>query len=110
MESMPQHRDRAPTTGTIEPFSPLIEVPLKRGISDLLARQQEEYDEYRVKRTSNEMPPGYVVRLQAAQQAARHAGSSTRSVPRPQYPYWPTMWVAVAVVFLTLLFLKTRYS
>jgi hypothetical protein len=110
VEVMPQDEARTPTIQATEPFSPAIDVPQKRRIADLLARQQEEYDEYLVERNANEMSPSYVVRLRAAQQAAQNAVSSARDDLRPQYPYWPTMWVAVAVALSILLFLKLRYG
>ena len=55
------------------------------GIAVLLAREQEEYDEYLVGRTANETP-SYLVKLRAAQQAAQNAVSSTRDDLRLQYP------------------------
>jgi hypothetical protein len=94
----------------IEPYPLAIDVPQWRGIADLLARQQDEYDEYLVERTANEMSPSHVVRLRAAQQAAQNAVSSARDDLRPQYPYWPAMWVAVGVAFSILIFLKFRYG
>jgi hypothetical protein len=93
----------------IEPYPLAIDVPQRRGIADLLARQQEEHDEYMVERT-DEMSPNDLVRLRTAQQAAQNAVSSARDDPRPQYPYWPAMWVAVGVAFSILIFLKFRYG
>jgi hypothetical protein len=110
VEFIPQHQARASTIQVIEPQSAAIAVSQKRKIADLLARQQEEYDEYMVEKTSIEMPPSYVVRLRAAQQAARNAVSSTRDDLKPQYHYWPIMWGAVAVVVSILLFIKLRYT
>jgi hypothetical protein len=85
-------------------------VDLRRpGIADLLARQQEEYDEYLVGRTANETP-SYLVRLRAAQQAAQNAILSTNNGLGPQYSYWSRIVLAAMVAFSTLLFLKLRYS
>jgi hypothetical protein len=92
----------------IEPLSPLNGLQ-SLGIADLLARQQEEYDEYLVGGTANETP-SYLVKLRAAQQAAQNAVSSTRDELRFQYPYRPIMWVAIAIAFSLLLFLKLRYG
>jgi hypothetical protein len=110
VECIPEYPARAPTIQAVELYSPPIEGLLKHGNADLLARQQEEYDEYLIEGTANGMPAGYVVRLRAAQQAARNAASSTTDNRRSQYLYWPTMWVAVAIMFFILLFLKLRYS
>jgi hypothetical protein len=85
-------------------------VDLRRpGIADLLARQQEEYDEYLVGRTANETP-SYLVRLRAAQQAAQNAILSTNNDLGPQYSYWSRIVLAAMVAFSILLFLKFRYS
>jgi hypothetical protein len=105
---MPQHQTPAPTTIEIEPLSPLVDLQ-KLGMADLLARQQEEYDEYLVGRTANETP-SYLVKLRAAQQAAQNAISSTRDDLGPQYSYWSRIGLAVAMVFSILLILKLRYS
>ena len=96
----------------IEVLFPLVDLQGRGIAADLLARQQEEYDEYRVGRTrsENEAPSSYEVGRRAAWQAARNAISSTRDDLRPQYPYWPTTWVAVAVALSVLLFLKLRYG
>jgi hypothetical protein len=95
----------------IELLPPLVDLQ-RRGIADLLARQQDEYDEYRggKTRTENEAPPSFETRLRAARQAALKASSSTRNDLGPQYTYWPTTWVAVAVALSVLLFLKLRYG
>jgi hypothetical protein len=105
---MPQHQIHALTMRDIEPLSPLVDLQ-RHGIADQLARQQEEYEVYLVERTANETP-SYLVKLRAAQQAARSAVSSTKDDLRPQYSYLPIMWVAVAVAVSLLLFLKLRYS
>ena len=107
---MPQHQVRAPNIQTRELFSPPIEELQKPGLADLLARQQEKYDEYLVERPANGMPRRYEVKLRAARRAARNAMFSTRDDLGLQYPNWPAMWVAVAVAFSILLFLKMRYS
>jgi hypothetical protein len=87
-----------------------IDVPQLRGIAELLARQQNEYDEYLVERTANEISPSHVVRLRAAQQAARNAVSSARDDLRRQSPYRPAMWVAAGFAFSILIFLKIQYG
>jgi hypothetical protein len=92
----------------IEVLFPLVDLQGRGIAADLLARQQKEYDEYRVGRTRSENEAQ--VRRGAAWQAARNAISSTRDDLRPQYPYWPTTWVAVAVALSVLLFLKLRYG
>jgi len=96
----------------IEVLSPTVELQGRGIAADLLARQQEEYDEYRARRTrtENEAPTSYEIRRRAAWQAARNAISSTTDDLRPQYPNWPAMWVAVAVALSVLLFLKLRYG
>ena len=107
-ESMPQHQTHAPTMKDIEPLSPLVDLR-RPGVADLLARQQEEYDEYLVGRTANETP-NYLVRLRAAQHAARNAISSRSNDLGPQYSYWSRIGLAVAIAFSILLILKLRYS
>jgi hypothetical protein len=107
---MPQHQARAPNIQASELFYPSIQDLQRLGIAELLARQQEEYDEYLVEKPANGMPRRYEVKVRAARQAARNAISSTGDDLRPRYPSWPTMWVAVAVAFSILLFLKLRYS
>jgi hypothetical protein len=102
---MPQHQVRAPYVRAIEPFSRPIEDLKKQGIADLLARQQEEYEEFLVDRTANETPR-YLIRLRAAQQAAQNAICSTTD----EYSYCSKIGVAVAVAFSILLFLKLRYG
>ena len=85
-------------------------VDLQRlGIADLLASQQEEYDEYLVGRIANEAP-SYPVKLRAAQQAAQDAISSTSDDLGPQYSYWSRIGLVVAIAFSILLILKLRYS
>jgi hypothetical protein len=104
---MPQHQVHAPAMRDIETLSPL---DLHRhGIADLLARQQEEHEEYLVERAPHETP-GYLIRLRAAQQAAQNAASSTRDGPGPQYPYWFRMGIVVALTVSILIFLKMRLS
>ena len=76
----------------IEPLSPLVDLR-RPGVADLLARQQEEYDEYLVGRTANETP-NYLVRLRAAQHAARNAISSRSNDLGPQYSYWSRIGLA----------------
>jgi hypothetical protein len=106
VESMLQHH--APTMRGIEPLLPMVDLR-RPGIADLLARQQEEYDEYLVGRTANETP-SYLVRLRAAQQAAQNAILSTNNDLGPQYSYWSRIVLAAMVAFSILLFLKFRYS
>ena len=106
---MPQHQVRAPYVRAIEPFSRPIEDLQKQGIADLLARQQEEYEEFLVERTANETPR-YLIRLRAARQAAQNAICSTTDDLGPQYSYCSRIGVAVAVAFSILLFLKLRYG
>jgi len=106
---MPQHQVRAPYVRAIEPFSRPIEDLKKQGIADLLARQQEEYEEFLVDRTANETPR-YLIRLRAAQQAAQNAICSTTDDLGPQYSYCSKIGVAVAVAFSIVLFLKLRYG
>ena len=108
VESMPQHQTHAPTMGDIEPLSPLVDLR-RPGVADLLARQQEECDEYLVERTANETP-NYLVKLRAAQQAAQNAISSTSNDLGPQCSYWSRIGLAVAIAFSILLILKLRYS
>jgi hypothetical protein len=107
VESMPQHQAHAPTMRDIEPLWPMVDLR-RPGIADLLARQQEEYDEYLVGRTANETP-SYLVRLRAAQQAAQNAILSTNNGLGPQYSYWSRIVLAAMVAFSILLFLKFRY-
>jgi hypothetical protein len=92
----------------IEPLSPLVDLR-RPGIADLLARQQEEYDEYLVGRAANEAP-NYLGKLRAAQQAARDAISSRSNDLRPQYSYWSRIGLTIAIAFSILLILKLRYS
>ena len=106
-ESMPQHQTHAPTIRDIEPLSPLVDLR-RPGVANLLARQQEEYDEYLVGRTANETP-NYLVKLRAAQQAARNAISSRSNDLGPQHSYWSRIGLVVAA-FSILLILKLRYS
>ena len=94
---MPQHQTHAPTMRDIEPLSPLVDLQ-RRGVAAVLARQQEEYDEYLVERTANETP-SYLVKLRAAQQAAQNAISSTKDDLGPQYPFWSRIGLAVASFF-----------
>jgi hypothetical protein len=108
VESMSRHQTHPPTTRDIEPLSPMADLR-RPGIAVLLAREQEEYDEYLVGRTANETP-SYLVKLRAAQQAAQNAVSSTRDDLRLQYPYRLIMWAAIAIAFSILLFLKLRYG
>jgi len=103
---MPRHHADAPSIETIEQSSPLIDLR-KRGIADLLARQQEEYDGYVIESAANDTPPIYQVRLRAAHQAALKCISSDDF--GRQYP-WSRLWVAVAVAFSILLFLKLRFG
>jgi hypothetical protein len=89
-------------------MSPLVDLQ-RLGIADLLASQQEEYDEYLVGRTANETP-SYLIKLRAAQQAAQDAISSTSNDLGPQYSYWSRIGLAAAIAFSVLLILKLRYS
>jgi hypothetical protein len=107
---MPQHQARAPNIQASELFCPSIQDLQRLRIAELLARQQEEYDEYFVEKPANGMPRRYEDKVRAARQAARNALSSAGDDLRPRYPSWLTMWVAVAVAFSILLFLKLRYS
>jgi hypothetical protein len=108
VEFMPQHQAHAPAVRDIELLSPLVDLQ-RHGIANRLAREQEEYEEYLIDRNVNETP-NYLVRLRSAQQAARNVISSTSDDLRPQYSFWPIMWVAAAVAFSILFFLKLRYS
>jgi hypothetical protein len=108
VEFMPRHQTHAPTMRDIEPLSPMVDLR-RPELAVLLAREQEEYDEYLVGGTANETP-SYLVKLRAAQQAAQNAVSSTRDELRFQYPYRPVMWAAIAIAFSILLFLKLRYG
>jgi len=102
---MSQHQADAPTIQAIDQSSPLIDLR-KRGIADLLARQQEEYDGYPIEKIANGTTPTYQLMLRAAYRAALNASSATRE----DRPYWPTMWVAVAVALSILLFLKLKFG
>jgi|SRR5450755_586538 hypothetical protein len=108
VESMPQHQTHASAIRDIEPLSPLVDLR-RPGVADLLARQQEEYDEYLVRMNANETP-NYLVKLRAAQQAAQNAISSTRNDLGPQYSYWSRIGLAVAIAFSILQILKLQYS
>jgi hypothetical protein len=108
VESMPQHQAHAPTMEDIQPLSQLVDLQ-RQGVADLLARQQEEYEEYLIEKTVSETPR-YLVRLRAARQAAQNAISSTRDDLGPQCSYCSRIGVAVAVAFSILLFLKLRYG
>ena len=92
----------------IQRLSPMVDLQ-RQGIADLLARQQEEYEEYLVEKTVSETPR-YLVRLRAARRAAQYATSSTRDDLEPQCSYCSRIGVAVAVAFSILLFLKLRYG
>jgi hypothetical protein len=108
VESMPQHQAHAPTVEDIEPLFPLVDLQRQK-VADLLARQQEEYEQYLVEKTVSETPR-YLVRLRAAQQAAQNAISSTSNDLGPQYSYWSRIGLAVAIAFSIVLILKMRYS
>ena len=90
------------------PLSPLVDLQ-RQGIANLLARQQEEHEEYLVEKTLSETPR-YLVRLRAARQAAQNAISSTRDDLKPQCSYCSRIRIAVAIAFSILLFLKLRYG
>ena len=105
VESMPQHQTHSSAIGDIEPLSPLVDLR-RPGVADLLARQQEEYDEHLVGMNANETP-NYLVKLRAAQQAAQNA---TKNDLGPQYSYWFRIGIAVVIAFLILQILKFRYS
>lgn len=105
VEFMPQHQTHSSAIGDIEPLSPLVDLR-RPGVADLLARQQEEYDEHLVGMNANETP-NYLVKLRAAQQAAQNA---TKNDLGPQYSYWSRIGLAVAIAFLILQILKFRYS
>ena len=102
---MPQHQTHSSAIGDIEPLSPLVDLR-RPGVADLLARQQEEYDEHLVGMNANETP-NYLVKLRAAQQAAQNA---TKNDLGPQYSYWFRIGIAVVIAFLILQILKFRYS
>ena len=99
---MPQDEADTPPTRTIEHLSPLTDLR-SRGLANLLARQQEEYDSY--PKIANETPPIYQLRLRAARQAARNVIPSTRD----DRSNWPAMWIAIAVVSI-LLFIKLKFG
>ena len=108
VESMPQHQAHGPTMENIQSISPLVNLQ-GRGVAAVLARQQEEYEEYLVEKTVGETPC-YLARLRAAQQAAKNAVSSTKDDLGPQYPFWFKMGIVVAVASSILLFIKLRLS
>jgi hypothetical protein len=108
VESMPQHQTHASAIRDIEPLSRLVDWR-RPGVADLLARQQEECDEYLVGMNANETP-NYLVKLRAAQQAAQNAIPSTKNDPGPQYSYWLRIGLAVTIALSVLQILKLRYS
>jgi len=100
-----QNQTNAPPIQIIAQSSPLID-SRKRGLADLLARQQDEYDRCVIKNTAKAAPPSDQLRLRAARQAARDALSSTTGDRR----CGPTMWTAAAVAFSILALLKFKFG
>jgi len=102
---MSQHQVDAPSTQTIEQSPPLSDLRARR-ISHVLARQQEDYDGFAIKKTASETPATYQLRRRAARQAALSVISSTKA----NRPHWPTMWVAVVAAFSILAVLKLKFG
>jgi len=75
-------------------------------IADLLTRQQEEYEEYPIDERAGETLSTYRLRLRSAYQAALSVTSSRKD----DRSYGPAMWIALAVAFSILLFLKLKFG
>lgn len=78
----------------------------RRGVADLLKRQQEEYGGYPIEKIGRGITPAYLHRLEAAHQAAFNAITTAKD----DRPNWSAMCVAVIAAFSVLLLLKFKFG